>query len=160
MINSMDKRRINVRAIIWHKGKLLAVKHKSKSGEESPYWALPGGGLDPLESLEDGIARELMEEFGVTAKVGRMLFGQQFPSSREYRDEELEFYYLITNPEGFMSIDLAATSHGTAELARVEFIDPSTHDIMPVLLTTIDIARYVDTVQPVFIANNLGEPTR
>lgn len=156
----MDKRRINVRAIIWHEGKLLAVKHKTKSGEESPYWVLPGGGLNPLESLEDGIARELMEEFGVKARVGRMLFGQQFPSSRVNRDEELEFYYLITNPEDFMSINLATTSHGATELARVEFIEPSTNDIMPALLTTIDIAHYANTVQPVFIANNLNEPTR
>ena len=153
----LDKRRINVRAIIWRNGTLLAVKHKSENGEEAPYWALPGGGLDPLESLEDGIARELMEEFGVQAQVGRMLFGQQFPSSRPDRDEELEFFYLITNPEDFMSIDLKTTSHGSIELARVEFVDPREVNILPTLLQTIDIAKYADSVQPVYIANNLRE---
>lgn len=153
----MDKRRINIRAIIWLGGKLLAVKHKDEHGNEAPYWALPGGGLDPLESLEDGVVRELMEEFGIKAQVGRMLFGQQFPSSRPDRDEEMEFFYLIDNPEDFTSIDLENTSHGAAELARVEFINPSVEYILPTLLQTTDIAKYVETVQPVYIANNLIE---
>lgn len=72
----MDKRRINVRAIAWHDDKLLAVKHKTKSGGEANYWALPGGGLDPFEYLADGVTRELIEETGITPIVGRMLFGQ------------------------------------------------------------------------------------
>ena len=50
-----ELRRVNVRAIIWKDGKLLAVKHKTSPGEESPYWAVPGGGLDPMESIEDGL---------------------------------------------------------------------------------------------------------
>ena len=32
---SMDKRRVNVRAIIWRDGKLLAAKQKNTDGSES-----------------------------------------------------------------------------------------------------------------------------
>ncbi len=153
----MDRRRINVRAIIWREGKLFAVKHKSQDGGEADYWCLPGGGLDPFESLEDGVRRELFEETGVTAKVGRMLFGQQFRSQREYRDEELEFFYHITNPESFEMIDLAGTSHGAEELARYEFIDPTNEYLLPGFLQTIDIEKYVENVLPVQIIDNFHE---
>lgn len=54
----MDKRRVGVRAIIYKDGKILAVKHKTKDGEAS-FWAIPGGGLEPGESIENGLRREV-----------------------------------------------------------------------------------------------------
>lgn len=156
----MEKRRINIRAIIWHEGKLLAVKHKTQDGGEADCWYLPGGGLDPFESLEDGMRRELLEETGVTAKVGRMLFGQQLRSTRPGRDEELEFFYHITNPEDFINIELANTSHGVDELARCEFIDPEKEYLLPGFLQTIGVGEYVDNVLPVRIVDNLNEELR
>ena len=155
----MDKRRINVRAIVWKDGKLLAVKHKSKDGSESAYWALPGGGLDPFESLSDGITREMIEETGIAPQVDRILFGQQLLSGRAGRDEELEFFFLVTNPDDYESIDLEKTSHGTIELARCEFIDPTIEHILPDFLQTIDIASYINTIRPVDIINNLHRET-
>lgn len=153
----MNKRRINVRAIIWKDGKLLAVKHKSKDGSESDYWALPGGGLDPVETLEDGVRRELQEELGVTARVGRLLLGQQLLSTRSGYDEELEFFFHITNPDDFASIDLTGTTHGAVELARCEFIDPVTEYILPEFLSDIDLEEYVSNVKPVTFANYLKD---
>ncbi len=151
----MSKRRINVRAIVWHNGKLLAVKHKSDTGEEAPYWALPGGGLDPNELLTTGVTRELMEETGIEARVGRLLFMQQFASSREGWNEELEFFYHVENPETFTTIDLASTTHGLEELARIEFINPKEEYILPAFLSSVDIAQYVNTVHPVLLHNEL-----
>lgn len=156
----MDKRRINVRAIIWHQGKLFAVKHKSKNGGEAAYWCLPGGGLDPLESLEEGVIREMVEETGITPRVGRLLFGQQFKSNRAGRDEELEFFFHVTNAEDYLNIDLSNTSHGTAELARCDFIDSTKENILPSLLQTMDIEAYVGKTLPVQIINNLHEDTK
>ena len=150
----MEKRRVNTRAIIYKDGKILAVKHRGKNGEASSYWALPGGGLDPLESLEDGLRREITEELGVTASVGRLLFGQQLKSSRAGRDEELEFFYHVTNAEDFSNIDLSKTSHGF-ELAAAEFIDPRTEYILPKFLSEVNIEQYVESVQPVFIKDYL-----
>ncbi len=120
-----NKRRVNVRGILWRDGKILAVKHKEDDGSESPYWAIPGGGLDPMESLEDGVKRELMEELGINAEVGNVMFVQQFPSRREGFREELEFFFHIKDSEHFDAIYLLSTTHGHEELARVEFIDPT-----------------------------------
>lgn len=147
----MSNRRINVRSIIWHNNKLLAVKHLRSDGSEAEYWALPGGGLDPYESIEEGVAREIHEEFGIPAKVGRLLFMQQFRSGRGNYDEELEFFFHVENPEDFEVIDLASTTHGSDEIARVEFIDPSKEYILPAFLASIAIGDYVHNIKPPYI---------
>ena len=140
--NYMQQRRINVRAIIWHEGKLLAVKHKESDGSEAAYWATPGGGLDPMESLIDGIKREIQEETGKTAVVGNLLFMQQFASGQRAK-EELEFFYHVTNGKDFLDIDLSKTTHGEEELARIEFIDPRKENILPAFLSEIDIEKQI-----------------
>lgn len=44
------------------------------SGAWSGYWSLPGGKLDPLESVDDGARRELLEETGLRAEGDVELF--------------------------------------------------------------------------------------
>ncbi len=153
----MTKRRINVRAIIWRDGKLFAVKQLNSDGSPTDYWCIPGGGLDPLESLQDGCAREVMEETGIVAKVGKLLFIQQFNSHREGYDEELEFFFHIENPEDFATVDLSKTSHGLAEIAHIEFIDPVGKHILPSFLSHISISEYVTTDKSVYFRNELGK---
>lgn len=153
----MEKRRINVRGIIYRDNKVLAVKHLTSSGGEADYWAIPGGGLDPKESLQHGLIRELLEETGIEAKVGRLLFVQQFPSSRTGRDEELEFFFHVENPDDFEEIDLTITTHGVAEIARIEFIDPAKERILPPFLGTLALDNYIDTDQPVFFYDGFSE---
>ena len=151
----MEKRRINVRAIIWHDNRLLAVKHKTKDGGEADYWAVPGGGLDPREALTNGITRELLEETGIKAEIGTLLFMQQFISSRPSWDEELEFFYHITNCKDFLDIDLTKTTHGDQELARIEFIDPKNEYILPRFLSEVDIAATIESKAPTQLFNEL-----
>ena len=154
----MQQRRVNVRGIIWNDGKLLAVKHKNDDGSEVDYWAVPGGGLDPHESLIAGVARELREETAVPARVGKLLFVQQFSSRRRDHSEELEFFFYIQNPHDFTNVDLSTTSHGKEEIARIEFIDPKQALVYPRFLSTIDIASYITRDQPVYLFDELTTP--
>lgn len=153
----MNKRRIGVRAIIYKDGKILAVRHKSKDGTAKDWWAIPGGGLDPGEALEDGLKREIEEELGVAVVPGRLLFIQQFTSGREDCDEELEFFFLIENSDTFESIDFSGTSHGMAELAACEFIDSTVETIKPGFIAEIDMQNYIESVQPVLVVNRFAE---
>lgn len=150
-------RRVNVRAIIYQDGKLLAVKHISANGQAAAYYAVPGGGVDPHESLEQGLSRELFEELGVAATIGRLLFIQQFPSGREGYEEELEFFFAIDNPEDFTNLDLSTTSHGSIELAVCEYVDPQAVTIYPKFLQHIALEDYYASTRPVLIADNLHE---
>lgn len=154
----MNKRRIGVRAIIWHNGKLLAVKHKSKKdGNPKDFWCIPGGGLDPGESLEECLKREVREELGIEAVPGRLLFIQQFTSTRPDCDEELEFFFLVKNHQDFTHIDTTNTSHGADEIALCGFIDPKNEYILPSILSNIDIGIYVGEPRPVLVSNELNK---
>lgn len=51
--------RVRVSGMIWHDQKLLLVR-QGRPGH--PRWMLPGGGVDPGESMTVALARELREE--------------------------------------------------------------------------------------------------
>jgi NUDIX domain len=95
------------------------------------------------ESLLDGLRREMIEETGVKPEIGKLLFIQQFAESGEQSahglNEQLEFFFLITNWQDYQHIDLEQTSHGVKEVARCGFVDPKTTRILPSYLTKVDL---------------------
>lgn len=146
-------RRINVRGIIFKDGKLFAQQLTPGSdGIARDYWCTPGGGIDDGESLHEGLVREMIEETGIAPKIGKLLFIQQFHDGTK---EQLEFFFHIENPDDYETIDLTATSHGIAEIARVDFIDPTTSNILPKFLTTIDLPAYINGDLPVRVETEL-----
>jgi 8-oxo-dGTP pyrophosphatase MutT (NUDIX family) len=153
------KRRVAVRGIAYQDGKLLCVEHKDKDGNPAGFYATPGGGLDAGESMTDGIVREFIEETGITPKVGRLLFIQQFSWIGRSNSpiEQLEFFFLIENPEAYENVDLSLTSHGEAELVSCTFIDPKTANLLPIFLRSIELERYVHEVKPVEHFNYLND---
>lgn len=158
------ERRINIRGIVADdNGHVFAVKHRDRNtNEESDFWAIPGGGLDIGESLDNGLVREFEEELGIKPTIGRLLFMQQFIFTHRNgnQSEKMELFFHVTNTVDFeRDIDLSATSHGH-ELVRVAFIDPATSDLLPDFLQKVDVRKHIDTNQPVLFVNNLQEPSR
>ena len=147
------QRRVNVRGIIFRNGELLVTKFRQDDNSESAHWGTFGGGLDIGESLHQGLHREMIEETGIAPEIGKLLFTQQFADEKK---EYLEFFFHITNTEAYESIDLEATSHGTLELVRSEFVDPTKNNVLPAFLQTIDIEDYIQNERPTFIYNELA----
>ncbi len=72
------------KAIIIRDGHLLALIFQRETGI---YYALPGGGQDPEESLREAVVRECMEEINCVVEAGELLFVRDFIRSREARED-------------------------------------------------------------------------
>ena len=62
---------------------------------------LPGGGLEFGEGTRDGLAREFVEETGITVTVGAHLYTTDFfqISAFNKKDQIISIYYLVTSNE-------------------------------------------------------------
>ena len=81
---------------------ILMVHHQEI---ERDYWTLPGGGIEPGETPEEAVAREVIEETGLEATVTKFLFEDTYAygTSRCFlleanKDQEAELGY---DPEEF-----------------------------------------------------------
>jgi len=58
------RQRIIVCPVIQNDGEFLLCKMASDRGVFPGQWALPGGGMEPNETMETALRREIMEELG------------------------------------------------------------------------------------------------
>ncbi|HJP81649.1 MAG TPA: NUDIX domain-containing protein [Candidatus Saccharimonadales bacterium] len=149
----MKTQRITVRGIIFNDNKMLAQQLKPGSdGKKREYWCTPGGGLEPQESLLEGLHREMIEETGVAPEIGNLLFIQQY---EDVEKEFLEFFFHIKNAADYEAIDLASTTHGLLEIEATAFVNPREYNVLPAFLQTIDIQSHIDGNHPVVISNEM-----
>jgi 8-oxo-dGTP pyrophosphatase MutT (NUDIX family) len=73
---------LGVRAVVIDRqGRVFLVKHSYVAG-----WHLPGGGVEAGETIEQALARELLEEGGITADAPPELHGVFFNARVSRRD--------------------------------------------------------------------------
>ncbi len=78
---------IRVRAVIVRDGEVLM--DRTHHDDRSAFYWLPGGGLEPGETSDECLRRELMEEAALEIAVSRLLYVSEnlFVESGEYRHE-------------------------------------------------------------------------
>ena len=67
---------IRVGVVVERDGALLLVRHE-KPGRE-PYWVLPGGRLEPGETIPESAERELLEETSLKGRFAGVLYVSEF----------------------------------------------------------------------------------
>jgi 8-oxo-dGTP diphosphatase len=87
-----------VAALIESKGKLL-VCQRVRGGAFELLWEFPGGKRRPDETLQEALARELGEELGVTAQIGREIYRTQHRYPEMPEPIELIFFAASVPPE-------------------------------------------------------------
>jgi mutator protein MutT len=60
-------------AVIWNQEKKILIDKRRQGGQLGGLWEFPGGKLEPGETIEDCIKREILEELGIEIKVGDRL---------------------------------------------------------------------------------------
>lgn len=69
---------VRVGAVVERDGAVLLVRHRKPDRE--PYWVLPGGRLEPGETIPECAERELAEETGLDARFSEVLYVSEFMS--------------------------------------------------------------------------------
>lgn len=86
-----------VAALIEWEGKLLACQRRRGSAFEL-MWEFPGGKIQPGESLEAALARELREELGVSARIGPEIHRARYQYAEMNEPIELVFFAASAAP--------------------------------------------------------------
>jgi 8-oxo-dGTP pyrophosphatase MutT (NUDIX family) len=87
---------LGVRAIVIDpQGRVFLVKHSYVTG-----WHLPGGGVEPGETVPEALARELAEEGGISALEPPVLHGVFFNGRVSRRDHVVVFVLRAFRQEG------------------------------------------------------------
>jgi 8-oxo-dGTP diphosphatase len=87
-----------VAALIEHQGRILACQ-RARGGRCELMWEFPGGKIERGETPEQALARELWEELGVFAKIGREVFRTTWASVEMAEPIELIFFTACIAPD-------------------------------------------------------------
>lgn len=79
-----------VAGLIARNSKLLVCQRR-RDDTYALQWEFPGGKVEPGESLPQALARELQEELGITATIGKELFR----TKHRYRDSRTELVLIF-----------------------------------------------------------------
>jgi NAD+ diphosphatase len=104
-------------AILEYDGKIILIKRNNEPRKGK--LDLPGGFVDPKETAEEGVRREIKEELGIN--VGTLKYVGSYPNVYEYKGVTYNTCDLF-----FCSkIDSLPTEIDQGEIAELVLIDPS-----------------------------------
>lgn len=91
------RQRIIVCPVIQNNGEFLLCKMASDRGVFPGQWALPGGGMEPGETMETALRREIMEELGEELNITdiRPWAFRDDTRTKAYQDGTTEEIYMI-----------------------------------------------------------------
>lgn len=117
----MKPPRLAVRAAILHRDRVLVVN--AYPGQQSDLWCLPGGGVEPGQSLPDNLIREVAEETGLAIEVAAPFLVNEFHDpGRGFHQVEIHFRARLTGPENLTLTDPEGVVNRARWVTRAELV--------------------------------------
>ncbi len=122
--------RVGIGAITIHEGRVLLVKRAAEPSRG--LWAIPGGTLELGETMQECAAREILEETGITIKVGACIYVFDFME----RDAEgkIKFHFVIVD---FAGEYVSGEPKGADDADEARFVAPEELKELPVAKNTL-----------------------
>jgi len=131
-----DRPVIGVGAVVLDGERVLLIKrgHAPLKGE----WSLPGGGVETGETLEQAVAREVLEETGVTIEVGPIVE----VLDRISRDSEgrVEHHFVLVDFVARPNGGFMRSASDAEDAAWVQLSELPKYGVAPVTLSVIQKA--------------------
>lgn len=114
--------RNSAKALVIRDGKMAAIRIRD-AGEE--WFIMPGGGMEPEETLAEAVRREVMEELGLAVECGELLFAVEGVHGEAFHRVDLVFECRIVSeaPD--------AVLHGDTNQVGVEWLEISSLSAQP-----------------------------
>jgi len=109
---------VGVGAVIIHDGRVVLVKRRFEplAGQ----WSLPGGRLELGETLEAGLAREMLEETGLEIEVGPVV--DVFDRILLDPERKVRYHYVLID---YLCRPVGGTLRHGSDVAAAEFVEPA-----------------------------------
>ncbi len=101
-------------------GALLLVRHQKP--ERDPYWVLPGGRLEPGETIPECASREVAEETGLTASFSGVLYLSEFLREGRHTIDVVARMALEGDEEASLGSDPEVTPGTQPTLTEVRWV--------------------------------------
>lgn len=105
--------RVEVRAVIFIDGKLVITDERRQG---LPHAALPGGGVERWESLQEALVREVREETGLLIEPGWLVYVAEVVS--RFKLHDVNFVFLADVKERVDSQPIGLVDPATADGIR------------------------------------------
>ena len=108
---------VGVGAVIIHEGRVVLVNRRFEplAGQ----WSLPGGRLELGETLEAGLAREMLEETGLRVQVGPVV--DVFDRILLDTERRVRYHYVLVD---YLCRPIGGTLAHGSDVAAAELVDP------------------------------------
>jgi len=115
----MKNRQTRIQGLIIQDHNILLIRaYEIQTGVS--FWVIPGGGLEPGESEEECLIREMKEETGLEVEVESLIFDIEAPDVDQYRRLKS---YLCTPVGGQLEPGSEPEAADQCEIAAVRWFD-------------------------------------
>jgi 8-oxo-dGTP diphosphatase len=129
----MNSERVVTAAIIRKQGCVLLAR-RSPGEKLAGFWEFPGGKVEVGETAEDSLARELFEELGIEARIGKRVA----ENSHQYEHGNFRIVAYLVD---WISGELRPNVHDRVEWVRIDDIDR--YQLLPADIPIIASLRHL-----------------